>query len=71
MPMYITVYLLILFVACILGSIYSQIKCLHSLRSLYFRPQGLASIQSCYILLALTYNNVVEVLEFLMLVCAI
>ena len=50
-----TLYLLISFVACILGSIYSQISCLHSLRSLCFRPQGLASTQSCYILLALTY----------------
>ena len=51
-----TLYSLISFVACILGSIYSLMKCLHSPRSLYFRPHGLASTKSCYILLALTYK---------------
>ena len=49
-------YLLIFLVVCNLGSIYSHIECLPPLRSLWFRPQGLASYKSCWMQLALTYT---------------
>ena len=41
------IYILISFVAVILGSIHSQYKCLHSLRSCILRPIGHTSSASC------------------------
>ena len=50
------IYLLTFVVVCILGSIYSDIQCLPSLRSLYFRPESLTFSASCWILKLITYT---------------
>ena len=42
-----TVQILISFIVVLLGSIYSQSQCFHSLRSCNFRPKGRASSESC------------------------
>ena len=51
------IYGLTFIVVCILGSIYSDINCLPSLRSLYFRPESLTSSASCWILKLITYTS--------------